>query len=57
MKRLYCTRLNLEANYLHCTTKTFLVIEPQPELDFKLFLNSGKFEPRPYKVVLILLSL
>ena len=28
------------------TTKTFLVIKPQPEFVLKLFLNFGKFEPR-----------
>ena len=36
------------------TTKTFLVIKPQPELVLKLFLNFGKFDPHcSYKVVLI----
>ena len=33
--------------------KTFLVIEPQPELVLKLFLNFGKFEPRRSKNVVL----
>ena len=43
------------SHLIFSTTKTFLVIKPQPELVLKLFLNFGKFEPRlSYKVVLIL---
>ena len=54
---LCCTdysKLRVLVKFLRQVTKTFLVIEPRPELTLKLFLNFGKFEPRcSYKVVLI----
>ena len=43
-------KLQVSVNFL---PETFLVIEPQPELVLKLFLNSRKFESRSFKVVLI----
>ena len=48
------SKLRVLVKFLRQVTKTFLVIEPRPELILKLFLNFGKFEPRcSYKVVLI----